>query len=156
MKNYDRINAPAPQDIDRKHAHIIGGGIAGLSVAISLVADAHMPAASPTLRASCTPSTMSTTRSSIGQFVELPLDVVFTVETSVRTALMAVWGLTGLQRPMVPVYEPTYDVRVIVGNLKASLGIKEFTLSALPRILRSGPSASLVFRRLETIPKPQY
>jgi oleate hydratase len=36
----------------------------------------------------------------MGQFVELPLDVVFTVETSVRTALMAVWGLTGLQKPM--------------------------------------------------------
>jgi oleate hydratase len=61
----------------------------------------------------------------IGQFVELPLDVVFTVETSVRTALMAVWGLTGLQKPMIPVYEPAYDIRVIVGNLKASLGIEQ-------------------------------
>jgi hypothetical protein len=61
----------------------------------------------------------------MGQFVELPLDVVFTVETSVRTALMAVWGLTGLQKPMVPVYEPAFDLRVIVANLKASLGIDE-------------------------------
>ena len=31
MRNYDRINAPAPDGIERKRAHIIGGGIAGLS-----------------------------------------------------------------------------------------------------------------------------
>jgi oleate hydratase len=91
----------------------------------------------------------------IGQFVELPVDVVFTVETSVRTALMAVWGLTGLQKPMIPVYEPTFDIRVIVGNLKASLGIQEITLSALPRILQTGPSPKLLFRQLKRIPPPQ-
>ena len=49
MRNYDRINAPAPKDIDKKHAHIIGGGIAGLSAAISLVTDAHMPAENITI-----------------------------------------------------------------------------------------------------------
>jgi oleate hydratase len=85
----------------------------------------------------------------MGQFVELPLDVVFTVETSVRTALMAVWGLTGLQKPMIPVYEPAYDVRVIVANLKASLGIDEISLSTLPRILRSAPSLKLIASRLK-------
>lgn len=90
----------------------------------------------------------------IGQFVELPLDVVFTVETSVRTALMAVWGLTGLQKPMVPVYEPAFDVRVIVANLKASLGIHALSLANLPRILRTGPSLKLLIRRLGTLPKP--
>jgi oleate hydratase len=90
----------------------------------------------------------------IGQFVELPLDVVFTVETSVRTALMAVWGLTGLRKPMIPVYEPAYDVRVIVANLKASLGIDEISLATLPRILRSGPSLKLVASRLKSLPKP--
>ena len=90
----------------------------------------------------------------MGQFVELPLDAVFTVETSVRTALMAVWGLTGLRKPMIPVYEPAYDVRVIVANLKASLGIEEITLSALPRILLSGPSPKLVASRLKCMPKP--
>ncbi len=89
----------------------------------------------------------------IGQCVELPLDVVFTVETSVRTALMAVWGLTGLQKPMIPVYEPGYDLRVVIANLKASLGIQEFTLSALPRILRTGPSLRLVIRQIQTLPK---
>jgi oleate hydratase len=77
------------------------------------------------------------------------------VETSVRTALMAVWELTGVQKPMVPAYEPGYDMRVIVGNLKASLGIQKVALSALPRILRTGPSPRLVGRQLNTLPKPQ-
>jgi oleate hydratase len=92
----------------------------------------------------------------IGQFVELPLDVVFTVETSVRTALMAVWGLTGLQKPMVPVYEPGFDLRVIVGNMKANLGIQEITLATLPRILRTGPSLKLLVRQVRTLPKQQH
>jgi oleate hydratase len=90
----------------------------------------------------------------IGQFVELPLDVVFTVETSVRSALVAVWGLTGLQKPMIPVHEPGYDLRVIVANLKASLGVDEISLSALPAILRSGPSLDLVAKRLRGLPPP--
>ncbi len=89
----------------------------------------------------------------IGQFVELPLDVVFTVETSVRTALTAVWGLTGLQKPMVPVYEPSYDLRVLIANLKAGVGIDDFSLSALPHILQSAPSLGLMARHLTSIPE---
>jgi oleate hydratase len=49
MRIYDQINAPAPKDIDKKRAHIIGGGIAGLSAAIALVTDAHMPAGNVTI-----------------------------------------------------------------------------------------------------------
>ena len=90
----------------------------------------------------------------MGQFVELPLDVLFTVETSVRTALMAVWGLTGLQKPMIPVYEPGYDVRVIVANLKAALGIDEISLSTLPLVFGSSPSLSLLASRLKDMPAP--
>ena len=30
MKNYYRINATRPKGIERKRAHIVGGGIAGL------------------------------------------------------------------------------------------------------------------------------
>jgi oleate hydratase len=89
----------------------------------------------------------------IGQFVELPLDVVFTVETSVRTALMAVWGLTGLQKPMIPVYEPAYDLRVVVANLKASLGIEEFSLLKVPHAVRSAPSVGLVARYIHELPE---
>ena len=43
MKNYDRINALPPKGIERKKAHIVGGGIAGFSTAAFLIDDAHMP-----------------------------------------------------------------------------------------------------------------
>ncbi|MGD0985177.1 MAG: oleate hydratase [Acidimicrobiales bacterium] len=89
----------------------------------------------------------------IGQFVELPLDVVFTVETSVRTALMGVWGLTGLQKPMIPVYEPAFDMRVLVANLKAGLGIDEFSLSQVPHLLQSAPSVGLIARHICELPE---
>jgi oleate hydratase len=69
----------------------------------------------------------------VGQYVELPGDVVFTVETSVRTAMMAVWGLTGLEKPMVPLPEPYRDVRVLADNVKMMTGcdITEDTLRTL-------------------------
>jgi myosin-crossreactive antigen len=40
MKNYDRINALPPKDIERKRAHIVGGGIAGFATAAFLIDDA--------------------------------------------------------------------------------------------------------------------
>ena len=49
MRNYDRINALPPQGIAEKRAHIIGGGIAGLSAAAFLVTDAAMPASHVTI-----------------------------------------------------------------------------------------------------------
>ena len=69
----------------------------------------------------------------LGQYVELPEDVMFTVETSVRTAMMAVWGLTGLEKPMVPMPQPYYDVRVLADNVKMMTGtdLTTDTLSTL-------------------------
>ena len=58
----------------------------------------------------------------MGQFAESPGDCVFTVETSVRHAMIAVWGLTELDKPMIPRYEPLYDIRVLADNLKVSTG----------------------------------
>ena len=40
----------------------------------------------------------------IGQFVELEGDVVFTVETSVRTAMIAVYRMLHLDRPITPLF----------------------------------------------------
>ena len=88
----------------------------------------------------------------IGQYVELPGDVVFTVETSVRTAMMAVWGLTGLDKPMVPIYEPQYDLRVVTANLKAALGIEELGLKSLPALMAAGPSLGELGRLLKNLP----
>jgi oleate hydratase len=90
----------------------------------------------------------------IGQFVELPGDVVFTVETSVRTAMMAVWGLTGLSKPVIPMHEPVYDLRVIVSSLKATLGIDEITPQSLKAIAKSSPPMPALLAFLNDLPKP--
>jgi oleate hydratase len=90
----------------------------------------------------------------IGQFVELPGDVVFTVETSVRTAMMAVWGLTGLNKPMIPMYEPVYDLRVIVASLKATLGIDEITPESLKAIATAGPPLPALLAFVNALPLP--
>ena len=44
----------------------------------------------------------------IGQFIEVPGDVVFTVEPSVRTPLEAVYQLTGLDKEIIEV-NPAQD-----------------------------------------------
>jgi len=90
----------------------------------------------------------------IGQFVELPGDVVFTVETSVRTAMMAVWGLTGLKKPMIPIYEPIYDLRVIAASIKETLGIDEFTPENILTISLSSPPLPTLIAFLNELPKP--
>jgi oleate hydratase len=91
----------------------------------------------------------------MGQFVELPGDVVFTVETSVRTAMMAVWGLTGLDKPMVSMYEPMYDLRVLLANMKANLGIEELSLKTLPVLIAGGPSPTGLLTMLTHMPLPR-
>lgn len=90
----------------------------------------------------------------IGQFVELPGDVVFTVETSVRTAMMAVWGLTGLDKPMIPMHEPALDLRVLVTALKATLGIDEISLASLPAIVMASPPPGRIAAFLNALPPP--
>lgn len=90
----------------------------------------------------------------IGQFVELPGDVVFTVETSVRTAMMAVWGLTGLDKPMIPLYEPVYDLRCLVDSIKGSLGVDELTESHLSALTAGGVDPSELMSLLNTMPPP--
>ena len=70
----------------------------------------------------------------IGQYVELPGDVVFTVETSVRTAMMAAYGLLHLDKPVVPIYEGQFDVRILTMTAKKMLGVEELTLKDLPPV----------------------
>ncbi len=70
----------------------------------------------------------------IGQYVEIPGDVVFTVETSVRTAMVAVYGLLRLDKPVTPLYTGQNDIRVIVACLKTLLGKDQIDLrDLLPR-----------------------
>ena len=42
MNNYQRINPKAPENISKRNAYLIGGGIGSLSAAAFLIRDAHM------------------------------------------------------------------------------------------------------------------
>jgi oleate hydratase len=60
----------------------------------------------------------STNFAFMGQFAEVPDDVVFTVEYSVRTAWAAVAGLLKLEKQPPPVYKGQFDPRVLVHALE--------------------------------------
>ena len=53
----------------------------------------------------------------IGQFCEIPDDVVFTVEYSVRSAQMAVYALLGIDQVIPPVFKGHHDVGVLFNAL---------------------------------------
>lgn len=57
----------------------------------------------------------------IGQFCEIPRDCVFTVEYSVRSAWMAVHGLTGLVSPPPPVLRSDRDPRALLRAARVML-----------------------------------
>lgn len=57
----------------------------------------------------------------VGQFCEVPDDMVFTVEYSVRTAKMAVNALLGLTRPIPPVYKGWRNPWVVLRAIKETL-----------------------------------
>jgi oleate hydratase len=60
----------------------------------------------------------------MGQFCELPEDVVFTVEYSIRSAQVAVYALLGLKREPPAVYKGKFDPRVLY---KAFMALHEFS-----------------------------
>ena len=60
----------------------------------------------------------STNLAFIGQFSELPDDVVFTVEYSIRSAQTAVYALLGLDKEPIPVYRGAHDPRVVFAALE--------------------------------------
>jgi oleate hydratase len=54
----------------------------------------------------------------IGQFCEIPDDVVFTVEYSVRSALIAVYTLLDIYKEIPPVFKGQHDIGVLLNALK--------------------------------------
>ncbi len=62
----------------------------------------------------------STNFAMISQFVEIPEDMVFTEEYSVRAARIAVYKLMGINRPVCPVTPYRYDVRTLLRALNTS------------------------------------
>lgn len=70
----------------------------------------------------------------IGQFVELEGDVVFTVKTSVRTAMTAVYKMYHLDKPIVPLFKRQYYIRMLTIALKTMFGKDKIEVSDLPKI----------------------
>jgi 67 kDa myosin-cross-reactive antigen family protein len=68
------------------------------------------------------------------QFVEMEGDVVFTVETSVRTAMIAVYRMLLLDRPITPLFQGQYDIRMVNVALKTLLGKDKIEVSDLPKV----------------------
>ena len=94
----------------------------------------------------------------IGQYVEVKDDAVFTVETSVRTAMEAVYKLTKLDKDVIEVYPSRYDIRYIIEGRKKNAGIRgEFTEDDLPEIDPSklGEIKKAILAFLNAIP-PYY
>ena len=68
--------------------------------------------------------------------------------------MMAVWGLTGLNKPMIPMHEPAYDLRVIVASLKETLDIDEITPENLAAIAKASPSLPALLAFVNALPDP--
>ncbi|MEU2632131.1 oleate hydratase, partial [Kitasatospora sp. NPDC007106] len=57
----------------------------------------------------------------LGQYVEIPEDVVFTVEYSVRGAMHAVHQLLGLDLPVPPVHHALAEPATVLAALRTAL-----------------------------------
>ena len=55
---------------------------------------------------------------------------------------------------MIPMYEPVYDLRVIVSSLKATLGIDEITPESPKAIAPSSPPLPALLTFINGLPKP--
>ena len=55
----------------------------------------------------------------LGQFTEVEKDCVFTVEYSVRTAQMAVYGLFDTDKKVIPVYDSIHNPKYLIAAMKA-------------------------------------
>ncbi|MEG0509312.1 MAG: oleate hydratase, partial [Eubacterium sp.] len=62
----------------------------------------------------------STNFAMISQFVEIPEDMVFTEEYSVRAARIAIYTLFDIKRPICPVTPWKHDPKVLIKALKTA------------------------------------
>jgi len=54
----------------------------------------------------------------LGQYCEIPNDVVFTVEYSIRSAQTAVYNLLKLDKKPSPIYKGTHHIKVLYNAFK--------------------------------------
>jgi oleate hydratase len=59
----------------------------------------------------------------VGQFVEIPNDVVFTVEYSIHGAMIAVYTLLGVDRQIPPMYRGLRDPAVATKATRVLVGV---------------------------------
>ena len=59
--------------------------------------------------------------------------------------------LTGLDKPMIALHEPFFDVRVLADNFKATMGIDEFSLMTLAQLIVASPSPRHIVSLLNQI-----
>lgn len=74
----------------------------------------------------------------VGQFVETNNDVVFTMESSVRTARVAVYSLLNLNKQVPDVYPSQYDIRHLLKATKALNDGESFVGEGLLRKIMKG------------------
>lgn len=74
----------------------------------------------------------------IGQFVETKNDVVFTMESSVRTARIAVYSLLNLNKQVPDVYPSQYDIRHLIKAASTLNDNKSFVGEPLLRRILKG------------------
>jgi oleate hydratase len=59
----------------------------------------------------------------VGQFVQMPDDVVFTVEYSTHAAMLAVYTLLGVGRPIPGIYKGMFDPHVSARAARTLIGV---------------------------------
>jgi oleate hydratase len=70
----------------------------------------------------------------IGQYVETPEDAVFTMETSVHTAMQAVHALTKVDKFPIEVNPTFYDMRYVIALVKRFANVDKLSVKDLPPI----------------------
>jgi oleate hydratase len=84
----------------------------------------------------------------LGQFCEIEGDCVFTVEYSVRSAIMAVYTLLGLEKSVPQIYPSQYDIRALAAAVKTMKSEHEGILSRLAETIIRKKLENTVFEGL--------
>lgn len=82
----------------------------------------------------------STNLAFLGQYTEIEDDCVFTVEYSVRSAIMAVYTLLGLEKNPPEIYPSQYDIRVVANTVKSMNSGRPLPAEAIIKKLLSNTS----------------
>ncbi|MGH4117758.1 oleate hydratase [Clostridium sp.] len=81
----------------------------------------------------------STNLALLGQFCEMPDDIVFTMDYSVRSAQTAVYKFLNLNKKVTPIYKGQHDARVLInsaGTMMRDANLREEVLALKDMILK--------------------